>query len=420
MSALGSGRASDPERLRRWRLVLGGEAADELGEVSAPLDADGRRIDAALGAIYDRRPVQAGRGTGRSGRAGGLGRSAPAVARWLGDIRTYFPSPVVQVLQRDAIDRFELRQLLLEPELLREIVPDVHLATLLVELHHLLPETTRATARQVVARVVDELTARLAAHTRQAVHGALARTERSRHPRPADIDWDRTIRANLRHWLPDQRTLVPEHLVGFGRRRRSLAREVVIALDQSGSMADSIVHAAVAGAVLASLPSLSTRLVVFDTEVADLTALLADPVEVLFGVQLGGGTDIAGALAFCQQLIGRPAETVVVLVSDLFEGGSAELLHRRAAELVRAGVTVVALLALSDDGAPFYDHGNATALADLGIAVFACTPAHFPDLMAAALERRDLSRWAAEHDLTVAAASATARSTMASPAADRP
>lgn len=405
-------RASDPERLRRWRLVLGGEAADELDQVAAPLGPDGRRIDAALGAIYDTRPIQRSRGTGRSGRAGGLGRSAPAVARWLGDIRTYFPSPVVQVLQRDAIERFDLRQLLLEPELLREVEPDIHLATLLVELHHLLPDATRATARQVVARVVDQLTERLAARTRQAVRGALARTERSRHPRPGDVNWDRTIRANLQHWLPEQRTLVPEHLVGYGRRQRSLAREVIIAVDQSGSMADSIVHAAVVGAVLASLPSLSTRLVVFDTSVADLTALLADPVDVLFGVQLGGGTDIAGALGYCQGQITRPSDTVVVLVSDLFEGGSAELLHRRAAELVQAGVTVVALLALSDDGVPFYDHGNAAALAELGIAVFACTPEHFPDLMAAALERRDLSRWAAERELSVVGRSSVSRSSV--------
>ena len=176
----------------------------------------------ARGAV---RPPGAPRVAG-SGRAGGLARSAPSVARWLGDIRRYFPTPVVQVLQRDAVERLELRQLLLEPELLGELEPDLHLVTLLVELNRALPEATRATARQVVAQVLAQLEARLADRTRQAVHGALARAQRTRRPRPADIDWLRTIRTNLRHWLPEHRTVVPEHLVGFGRHQRSLARDL--------------------------------------------------------------------------------------------------------------------------------------------------------------------------------------------------
>src|SRR6185295_6728401 len=134
-----------------------------------------------------------------------------------------------------------------------------------------------------------------------------------------------------------------------------LSRDVIVAIDQSGSMADSVVHAAVFGAVLASLPALRTSVVVFDTAVADLTPMLHDPVDVLFGVQLGGGTDIAQAMGYCQQLVTRPADTVLVLVSDLFEGGNTALLHDCVAALSQAGVTVVVLLALSDEGAPAYD-----------------------------------------------------------------
>jgi Mg-chelatase subunit ChlD len=387
---------SEHERLRRWRLVLGGGEAEGTG---AQLRGDDRRIDGALGALYDR---TAPRGRG-SGRAGGLARSAPAVTRWLGDIRRYFPTPVVQVLQRDAVERLELRQLLLEPELLGELEPDVHLVTMLVELNRALPDATRTTARQVVATVLAQLEARLADRTRQAVHGALARAQRTRRPRPADIDWSRTIRTNLRHWLPEQRTVVPEHLVGFGRHQRSLARDVVIALDQSGSMAGSVVHASVFACVLARLPALRTSLVAFDTAVADLTPLLHDPVDVLFGVQLGGGTDIGAALGYCRRLVTRPRASVLLLISDLFEGGHVAAMRARVAELVRDGVTVVVLLALSDDGVPVYDHHEAAALEALGAAVLACTPDAFPDLFAGALEGRtgaDLARWAAERGLT--------------------
>lgn len=375
-------RVSETERLRRWRLVLGGGEADGTG---GELGGDDLRVDAAMAAVYDHdgRRRSGGRGAGRSG---GLGRSAPRVARWLGDIRTYFPKPVVQVMQRDAIERLDLRQLLLEPELLESIEPDIHLVTLLVELNHLLPDETRATARMVVARVLADLEARLTDRTRTAVQGALARANRSRRPRPGDVDWLRTIHANLRHFQPRYGTVIPERLIGFGRRQRSLAKEVVIAVDQSGSMADSVVYASLFGAVLAQLPSLQTRLIAFDTAITDLTPVLHDPVDVLFGVQLGGGTDIAEALGYCRQLITRPTDTVLVLISDLFEGGNAELMRTRVAQLTRSGVTVLCLLALSDEGAPVHDRQAADDLVQLGATVMACTPDEFPAVLADALD----------------------------------
>lgn len=375
-------RVSEVERLRRWRMVLGGGDAEGTGATLGPGDV---RIDAAMGAVYDNTGDQRRRGRS-GGRAGGLGRSAPRVARWLGDIRTYFPKPIVQVMQRDAIERLDLKQLLLEPELLESIEPDIHLVTLLVELNHLLPDETRATARQVIAQVLADLEHRLNDRTRAAVDGALARANRARRPRPGDIDWLRTVHANLRHYQPEYGTVIPERLVGFGRRQRSLAKDVVIAVDQSGSMADSVVYASLFGAVLAQLPSLRTQLIAFDTAVADLTPVLHDPIDVLFGVQLGGGTDIAEALGYCRQIISRPNDTVLVLISDLFEGGNAELMRTRVAHLVRSGVTVLCLLALSDEGAPVHDQQAAADLSGLGATVMTCTPDQFPDVLATALQ----------------------------------
>jgi Mg-chelatase subunit ChlD len=376
-------RVSEAERLRRWRLVLGGGDADGT---DVELRGDDARIDAALGAVYDVSGAAQRRARGRaSGRSGGLGRSAPRVARWLGDIRRYFPREVVQVMQRDAIERLDLRQLLLEPELLATVEPDLHLVTLLVELNRLLPDETRVTARAVVANVLAELERKLSDRTRTAVDGALARANRTRRPRPGDVDWLRTVHANLRHYQPEYGTVIPERIVGYGRRRQSLAKDVIVAVDQSGSMADSVVYASLFGSVLAQLPSLRTRLIAFDTAVTDLTPVLHDPVDVLFGVQLGGGTDIAQALGYCRQLVTRPADTVLILISDLFEGGNPELLRARVLELVRAGVTVLCLLALSDEGAPVHDRLMAAELADLGAVVMACTPDQFPDVLAMAL-----------------------------------
>ena len=190
--------------------------------------------------------------------------------------------------------------------------------------------------------------------------------------------------------------MVPVRLVGYGHRAPAMSRDVIVAVDQSGSMAESVVYAAVFGATLASISSVRTSLVAFDVDVVDLTDRLADPVEVLFGCQLGGGTDINRALAYCQQLVSRPTETILVLISDLFEGGIEGQLVRRVAELVRDGVTVVGLLALADSGAPSYDHEHAAALAALGVPTFACTPDQFPELLSVAISGGDIGLWAAQ------------------------
>ncbi|GEB56421.1 VWA domain-containing protein [Streptomyces gardneri] len=384
-ASAGATEGPDDERLRRWRLVLGGGDADGTGRALTGTDA---AMDRALAELYGRAPRGAdGRGRDRSG---GLGGSAPSVARWLGDIRTYFPSSVVQVMQRDAIDRLGLAALLLEPEMLEAVEADVHLVGTLLSLDKAMPETTRETARAVVRKVVDDLEKRLATRTRATLTGALDRSARISRPRHRDIDWDRTIRANLKNYLPEHRTVVPERLVGHGRASRAVRKEVVLCIDQSGSMAASVVYASVFGAVLASMRSIATRLVVFDTAVVDLTERLDDPVDVLFGTRLGGGTDINRALAYCQARIGRPADTVVVLISDLCEGGIRDEMLKRVAAMKASGVQFVALLALSDEGAPAYDREHAAALAALGVPAFACTPDLFPEIMAAALEKRPL------------------------------
>jgi Mg-chelatase subunit ChlD len=368
------------EAARRWRLVLGQDA-----HADTRLDTADTAIDAALDALY---------GESLESRGAGLGGSAPRVARWLGDIRQYFPASVVQVMQKDALERLGLQQMLCEPEMLAAVEPDVHLVATLLSLNRVMPNKTRSTARMVVGRVVEELEKKLAAPMRQAVMGSLNRATRKLRPRHQDIDWMRTIRANLKHYQPDYQTVVPETRIGFGRRGRSL-RDIVLCVDQSGSMAPSVVYASVFAAVLASIKAVSTSVVVFDTAVVDLTPVLSDPVEVLFGTQLGGGTDINRALAYCQGLITRPQDTIFVLISDLYEGGNNAEMLKRAASLVGSGVQVIALLALDDRGAPSYDHGNAAKLAAMGVPCFACTPDLFPDLMAAAIQRHSLDQWAA-------------------------
>lgn len=346
------------------------------------------QMDKALEALYD------------NDRKGGLGPSSPNVSRWLGDIRTFFPNTVVQVMQKDALKRLELTQMLLEKEMLDNVEADVHLVATLMTLSRVIPDKTKDTARQVVRKVVDELMRKLMQPMQQAVTGSLNRSARNRRPRHNEINWHLTIQKNLKHYQPDYKTIIPETRIGYGRKRTSL-KDVVLCIDQSGSMGTSVVYSGIFGSVMASIPAIKTKMVVFDTAVADLTEELTDPVELLFGVQLGGGTDINAALTYCQQIISRPLDTVLVLITDLYEGGNEEGMRKRAAELTAAGVQVVVLLALNDEGAPMYDHQNAKYFADLGVPVFACSPDKFPDLMAAALSKQDITMWAAKEDLSL-------------------
>jgi Mg-chelatase subunit ChlD len=383
----------EDERLRRWRLVLGKKAECSGGGaisqgIPRGLDGGDSEMDRVLDALYD------------SERSAGLGSSCPNVNRWLGDIRQYFPKSVVQVMQKDALERLKLHQMLLEPETLETVEADVHLIGTLLSLKSVIPGKTRETARKVVRKVTDDLERKLRNPLTEAVRGALNKASRTSRPKPGEIDWHRTIRKNLHNYIPERGTLIAERLVGYGRKRSSL-RDIVLCIDQSGSMATSVVYASILGAVLASLKALSTRLVVFDTEVVDLTDLLDDPVDVLFGTQLGGGTDINRAVGYCRQHITRPSQTIFILISDLYEGGVANGLLRQTAEMIGSGVTMVCLLALNDEGAPCFDERLAAQMTELGAPAFACTPDLFPDLMATTIQKGDIAAWAGRNKTVI-------------------
>jgi len=379
---------NETERLRRWQLAIGDEEQAGLSERDV-------RLSAALSALYN--------APSRSKGRGGLGASSPKVARWLGDIREFFPTSVVQIIQKDAFERLNLKSLMLEPEFLSTLEADVHLVADLMSLRSAIPDKTRDTARQVVRKVVDELMARLQHRTHETLRGALNRSQRTRRPRHADIDWARTIGANLRHYQVEHGTIVPETLIGHSRTSRTQANldHVVLCVDQSGSMASSVVYASIFAAVMASVPGLSTKLICFDTAIVDLTEELSDPVEVLFGVQLGGGTDINAALAYCEQRIEHPSKTHLILITDLYEGGDAKSMLARVAALKQSGVNIIVLLALSDDGHPGYHANHAEQIAAVDCPVFACTPDQFPELMAAALTRQNISQWAGARDIAL-------------------
>jgi Mg-chelatase subunit ChlD len=359
------------------------------------LNDDQANLDEALGQIYGGGEADSEKPQGGK-RSAGLGGSAPKLAKWLGDIRSYFSQDVVAVIQKDAIERKGLKQLLFEPETLAQVTPNIEMVGTLMSLKNMIPDRAKEAAREIVRAVVEEIMKRMRGGVEQAIRGALDRSRHSPFRCLPNMDWNRTIRKNLKNYDSDRKTIVPDSFHFFARQHRRKEWNVIVCMDQSGSMADSVVYGGVTGAIFASMPSLETHVIVFDTEVVDLTEQCHDPVDLLFGVQLGGGTDINRAVAYCQGLIREPRKTLFILITDLFEGGNGRELVQRMEELTLSGVKSVCLLALSDSGVPSHDENMAKKFAEAGVPSFGCTPKMLPVLLEGALKGNDLFKLAQE------------------------
>jgi hypothetical protein len=346
-------------------------------------------MDRALAALYDGDGQKKG---DSSGKGAGLGPSYPNIAKWLTDIRSLFPSDVVSVIQADAIERKGLKQLLMEPETLANVKPDINIVETILTLKEQIPNKSKEQARLLVKMLVDEIIKQMEHEMKQAVSGALNKKQHSPIPSLPNTDWKRTIQKNLKNYDTERKRIIPEKFYFFANHRVTKEWNIILDMDQSGSMADSIIYASIMGSIFASIPALETRIVAFDTEVVDLTEKCGnDPVDILFGVQLGGGTDINKSVKYCAQFIENPKKTLYILISDLYEGGVAAGLLRQLGELKESGVTVLVLLALSDGGIPSYDEALARKISTLGIPCFGCTPNKLPELIGGALRGDDLN-----------------------------
>lgn len=375
------------EILKRWRLILGSgcdEMINSLGG-AAEMSADDLLMDSALSQIYGNDS-----GANMTGTAG-RGASSPKLTKWLGDLRSLFASAEIKVIQNDAIERKGLKQLLFEPEMLNSLEPDISTASLLLMLKDQIPAKSKDNARQYIAKIVEDINRRLSDDIKRSVTAAMNRREHSPIPSASALDYKLTIRRNLKNYDPELKTILPEKFYFFERVSRSASRTVILDIDQSGSMGESAIYSSVMGCILASISSVKTHVVAFDTAVTDLTEMCSDPVDLLYGIQLGGGTDIERSVAYCTELITEPEKTTMFLVTDLYEGGNRNGLIRRLGELKESGVNVIVLLAISDSGKPMFDESIAEKIAAFDIPCFACPPEKLPEMLEAALKKRSLS-----------------------------
>lgn len=393
----GAGRVDKEKQLQRWRLILGQESGKRFeGMGGKGLSGEMDLMDQALAAIYNRTE----KGGFLQGSGGGRGPSNPQVSRWLGDVRNLFDKELVTVIQGDAMNRCGLKQLIFEPELLENLEPDISLATTILMLKDQIPKGSKESVRVFIRKIVEEINKLLEQDIRRAVTAALNRRKHSPIPSAAALDYKTTISRNLKHYNQELKTIVPEHFYFFDRTSTTAANKwtVILDVDQSGSMGESVIYSSIMSCILASMNSLSTRIVAFDTNVVDLTDRCDDPVDLLFGFQLGGGTNIDLSVAYCQQFIENPSKTLFFLITDLEEGGNRAALLRRLEEMKSGGVTVICLLALADQGRPYYDAQMAKKVADLSIPCFACSPGLLPRLLECAFRGQDLNAFQKEFE----------------------
>lgn len=372
--------AASTELAERWRLMLGRYSDKSL---QTGLSGDAARIDGALDFLYGRQ--YEGRGVRGGGpgdgpgddRGAGSGASSPTAIEWLEEIRELFEASVCERIEVEAIDRFGVTEILSDPEALERMAPNMDLLKTLMGLRRHLSAETLAPLRRIIEKVVRQLTDALESEVRSAMTGRVNRFQRSRQSQLATFDLLGTVTDNLHSWDVERQRLLVENLRFFDRSKVRYPWDVIVCIDQSGSMASSVIHSAVLCGILARLPFVKLKLVVFDTSVVDLSHLAADPVEVLMTVQLGGGTDISSAMRYCEQLVENPTRTVIALITDFYEGGSVQDLEATVTRLSGARVTTLGLAALDDRTTPVFDRGTAQRLVERGMEVAALTPSEF-------------------------------------------
>ena len=370
--------ADEQEILNRWRLVLGKYAADQIPFEGASLKM--MEMEEALDYLYSREYGE--EQEIREDRKGGSGASQLTVPHWLTKIKTLFPRNTVEIMERHALEKYQMTELLTDPEVLRRLEPNKELLKTVMQLKHMMKGEVLTLAREVVRKVADELTKKLEQGMKKSFSGRLNRSVSSPVKSIRNIDMSKTIRRNLKNYDTETKQLVLKQVYFSARMKKYNQWRVIICVDESGSMLDSVIHSAVMAGIFARLPMLDTKLVIFDTSVVDLSDYVSDPVETLMSVQLGGGTDIGGAVGYCAQLIQMPHRTMVVLVTDLYEGCGYRRMYQACQGIIESGAKLIVLPSLDHAAVPNYDRNAAAVLADMGASVGAMTPEELSDFIA--------------------------------------
>lgn len=387
------------QNLTRWRLILGQDTEDRLKDMNNNepmlISEEDFMLENALSSLYNSNGQPLFNDKGAKG--GGKGNSSPSITKWLGDIKNIFDKDIVNIIQNDAIEKYGLKELIFEPEIIEDLEPNINLAKTIMLLKEQIPKNSKESVRIFIRKVVEDINKRLADDVKRSVTASVNKKQHSPIPSSA-IDFKYTIRKNLKNYNEQLNTIIPEKVYFYERASNSIANkwQIILDIDQSGSMGESVLYSSVLSCLLASISSIKTNVVAFDTNIVDLSDKCEDPVDLLFGFTLGGGTDINKSIEYCQRYIENPKKTLFFLISDLEEGGNRAAFLRRLENMKQDGVIVICLLAISDEGKPYYDANMAKKIANMNIPCFACNPQKLPLLLECVLKGKDISKMQSE------------------------
>jgi Mg-chelatase subunit ChlD len=365
--------SEDLSTLNRWRLVLGKYSSNYLNFSDKNVKyAD---MDTLLEFLYEREYGEERGVRKESGKGmGSLDPSSLTIPKWITKIKELFPQTTVEILEKHALNKYNLKELLTDKTVLEKLEPNTDLLKSILQMKHLMKGEVLETAKKIVKTTSEEIAKKLDKDIRSAIYGRLDRNRHGGLKSSRNIDFKKTIRQNLKNYNAATSTLLIDKVYFNKRVRKYNPWKVIIAVDESGSMLDSVIHSAVMAGIFAKLPMLKTNLIIFDTEVVDLTGYIDDTVQTLMSIQLGGGTNIGKALQYCNDIIENPHRTMVILVTDLYEGGNLMNMYSRAKDIIEAGAKLIILTALDLDTKPSYDKGTAEKMSALGAEVAAVTP----------------------------------------------
>lgn len=356
----------DKESLLRWRLILG-EFADE----DLPVSDSNKEIDGALSFLYDNEYSEE---RNMRSKKGGRGASVMDIPAWLKKVKKLFPKKTCEIMQKHALNKYGMTEMLTNPEVLKEIEPDMDLLKKLLSFRNVMPENVKAMAYSIIEQVINDLKKSLEVKVRKSFYGKKLPYSSNAPKVYRNFSFKRTVERNLKNYSPEYKTIIPQRLYFDANIRKYNPWNIIILVDESGSMSDSVIYSAVMASIFSKLPFISIKLVIFDTNIVDLSDYISDPVETLMKVQLGGGTDIYKALCYAQKIMTAPQKSIVILISDLYDNKDYRFMYSCCADIVEAGAKFFVLPALDYSASPCYDKRAGEGMAKRGAEVCAVTP----------------------------------------------
>ena len=363
------GENLDCRSLNRWRLILGSFSNLEI-------DNEYSEMDETLNFLYDREYTQNGGYSldNFNNSNSSKEKSALTVPKWISKVKKLFPKETVEIMQKQALEKYKLTEILTDENILKEIEPNIELLKNILTFKDMMSQNVKKIAYDIVKKTLEEIKNKMEVEIKKVFYGKKLPNSNTTNKIFKNLDIKKTIRYNLKNYDIKNKTIFTDKLFFNQNIKKYNPYNIIILIDESGSMLDSVIYSSIMASIFANLPYLSIKLIIFDISVVDLSEHIKEPIDILFKVQLGGGTNIAQALEYAKKITFAPDKTIVLLISDLFDSNDYKLMYKNANDIIESGSKLIVLTALDYNANSIYDKEAARYFSKIGAKVGALTP----------------------------------------------